>query len=1278
MHRRRLAQLSPALLFTALWLSFAGQLAAESVVEKIDALLRSEFEQGRFNGVVLAAEDGRIAYHAAFGDASADGDVALERDSIFRLASVAKAFTGMAVAILIEEGKVGLNDDVRKYLPEFPYEGIEIRHLLHHTSGLPDYVTLLEAHWDVEHKDQPEERKIARSPDALRLLIKHKPEMHFQPGEKWEYSNTGYITLGLVVERVSGKPFGQFLRQRIFRPSGMNRTLLFNPKKPPKLAKRAYGFVGRKGNRKPNDGHFLNGMYGDGEVYSTAEELLKWDQALYSTKLLPQMGIDRLFTPGKLNNGESAEYGFGWNVEKKYGHRVSSHGGGWVGFRTWVERDVDAKRTLIILTNNSSRSFGKLKAQLQPLVFESEELIETTQRKVAWQDSRVRGRPEPPLPYRAEVAFPNLRFKSPTTLTNAPRTSRLFAAQVVGEIVSFPDQRDCEKADAFLDLRDVNAGVRQAYGMTFHPQYPEQPYVYAMYVLQNGVPDGSVISRFTVQTVGEAPPTADPASEKILFRWLSGGHNGCCLKFGPDGFLYVSTGDGAGPNPPDTLRAGQDLSNVLSTIMRIDVDHEDPGKAYAIPADNPFVDLENACPEIYAFGFRNPWKMSFDRETGDLWVGDVGWDLFELVFRVQRGGNYGWSIVEGSNSIHPTWPRGPGPILPPVIEHHHSEARSITGGYVYHGKKNADLKGAYVYGDYNTGKIWALRANGDQPVGVRELTDTTHQIVGWCETNGGELYYADYQRSNQIYELVPNREADRSAEFPRTLSKTGVFESVADYAVAPGVEAYEVNASMWEDGSQATRHVAIPETAQIENDGRGRWRFPNDSVAVRTISRELDGVRTRLETQILHFDKNEWRPYSYVWNEAQNEATLAPAEGISVAFGNHEHRVASRVECRICHSKQMRGLLGFTAPQLTSASENALTAEGLFAEVHPLKSIPRLVDPYNENESLDSRARSYLHVNCVSCHRPGGGGPSPIHLDFGQSLEQMRLVNCRPVQGDFGLPAARLVVPGDPMRSVLFYRMSKLGAGHMPHIGAREIDDQGLRLLHDWIAALPAADEPIVVEDVEQLVQSPHGSLRLAWWLRSRDIDEATRKSVLERIATVSEGSARDLLEPFLPRELRKQRLGANFDVDLVLSKTGDPKRGADVFVRKELQCVACHRVDQRGGELGPALDVAGRSYRTPSELLASIVEPSAKVEPDYAMQLVVTADGETISGRVVAEEADHVVLLSADQKRRVIAFADIEAMNVSKISMMPTQLLQSLDAQEAADLLAYLLSLLP
>ena len=285
------------------------------------------------------------------------------------------------------------------------------------------------------------------------------------------------------------------------------------------------------------------------------------------------------------------------------------------------------------------------------------------ERRVPWIGSKIAGTPDPPPPYAVEPAFPHLKFDFPVVLVRAKGTGRLFLGDLRGRIYSFPNDPGCKKADLALELGKVYPDLTASYGLTFHPDFDKNRLVYICYVRKNDSPDGSVVSRFTVSRTD--PPVIEPRSEQVILKFYSGGHNAGCLEFGNDGYLYISTGDASVPSPPDVMMTGQDCSDLLSSVLRIDVDHAVAGKPYRIPSDNPFVNTAGVRPEIWAFGFRNPWKMSFDRATGDLWLGDVGWELWELVFRVKRGGNYGWSVMEGPQPVNVEAKRGPAPISPP-------------------------------------------------------------------------------------------------------------------------------------------------------------------------------------------------------------------------------------------------------------------------------------------------------------------------------------------------------------------------------------------------------------------------------------------------------------------------------------------------------------------------------------------------------------------------------------------------------------------------------------
>jgi putative heme-binding domain-containing protein len=810
--------------------------------------------------------------------------------------------------------------------------------------------------------------------------------------------------------------------------------------------------------------------------------------------------------------------------------------------------------------------------------------------RTPWTASRLTGSPEPPHPYRIERAFSKLAFKNPLLITSAPGTDRLFVGEQAGKLYSFKPDPAARKTDLFLDLTtelkswDKDGpvkGVGAVYGLTFHPKFATNRYCYVCYVLDSKkdgeqLKDGSRVSRFRV--TGTDPPRCDPRSEKVLITWLAGGHNGGDLKFGPDGYLYISTGDGSNPNPPDALDTGQDLGDLLSSVLRIDVDHEDKGKAYAVPRDNPFRKTSGARPEVWAYGFRNPWRMSFDRTAGDLWVGDVGWELWEMVYRVRKGGNYGWSVMEGRQPVRPESRRGPTPILPPTLDFPHTEAASITGGYVYRGKRLKGLIGAYVCGDWVTRKLWATRFDGDRIVSHRELAQGTQRIVAFGEDKDGELYFLDYDEAGGVYRLTPNRAPDTSRKFPRRLSETGLLASVRQHAPAAGVVPFSVNAAQWADHATAERFVALPgrSAARMYDSPiaipggfySGQVFFPKDGVLARTVSLETERgnprSRRRLETQVLHFDGEAWRGYTYAWNDAQTDAELVPAAGMDrtltvidpEAPGGRRRQTwhfHSRAECMTCHNPWAGHALAFTLAQLNRRHDyggtpdnqlRALKHAGLIRLLHRdedsgkttrLTELPRvrLVNPNNRAAGIDARARSYLHVNCSHCHQFGAGGTADLELRHGTPLEQTKTLEVRPVQGTFGIAGAHILSPGDPYRSVLYYRMAKLGRGRMPHLGSEVVDERGLRLIHDWIRQLPvrkderariarlrALDEPAVVarERAEAPKRVQGLAQRIAWSHGRETASAADRK----------EAAARDRAEaPARARARSAEREGA-------------------------------------------------------------------------------------------------------------------------------------------------------
>ena len=480
----------------------------------------------------------------------------------------------------------------------------------------------------------------------------------------------------------------------------------------------------------------------------------------------------------------------------------------------------------------------------------------------------------PIISLRPKKTFTKFPLNQPVYIEPEPGTDQLLVIELGGKIRRFKDDPDAGNAEFLIDTG------RETYGLTFHPNYEENGY---LYVVSNGPIGGKVtetrnyVSRFTVDR--QPPYGCDPNSELIILEWLSNNHNGGDLAFGPDGYLYIPAGDGAMdsdtnltglPGSYDRDPKGQDLSNLPATIMRIDVDRPEAGRPYSIPSDNPFIHLEGARPEIWVYGIRNPWRITFDRETGHLWAGNVGQDRWEMIHLVRGGDNYGWSLYEGSHPFFLNRKQGPTPIVKPTVEHPHSEARSITGGVVYYGSKFPELWGAYVYGDYATGKMWALRHDGEKLIWHQEIADTTLQIVSFGIDHNDEILIVDLARG--IYQL--ERKPESTEKFPTRLSETGMFISVKGYIQTdPGLIPYSVNAPLWTDGAHVERFIALPGDSQIEmasNDGVG-WSFPDGTALIQTFAFDLETSnstsRHRIETRLLTRQQGEWVGYSYIWND---------------------------------------------------------------------------------------------------------------------------------------------------------------------------------------------------------------------------------------------------------------------------------------------------------------------------------------------------------------------------------------------------------------------------
>ena len=352
-----------------------------------------------------------------------------------------------------------------------------------------------------------------------------------------------------------------------------------------------------------------------------------------------------------------------------------------------------------------------------------------------------------------ESAFPNLSFQRPVALLQAPGDdSRWFVVEQNGRVMVFTNDPQVTQATVFIDIRDrVDADFSEAglLSMAFHPNFAVNQQVYLSYTrsgtLEEDVALVSVLSRFLSADQGH---TLDPASEIVMgsLRQPATNHQGGGIAFGPDGYLYIALGDGGPGNDP--FNKGQNTYSPFGAILRVDLDSAFP---YAVPPDNPLVE-GGGIREIYAWGFRNPWRWSFDRATGELWVGDVGQNQWEEINLVQKGGNYGWRVREGAHCFQ-TGNCDTTGLIDPVVEYSHAEGCSVTGGYVYRGALMPFLQGTYIYGDFCSGRIWGLNHDTTGVVENRVLLDSFINISSFSEGHDGEIYVLNYSGGG-IYRLA--------------------------------------------------------------------------------------------------------------------------------------------------------------------------------------------------------------------------------------------------------------------------------------------------------------------------------------------------------------------------------------------------------------------------------------------------------------------------------------------------------------------------------------------
>lgn len=665
-------------------------------------------------------------------------------------------------------------------------------------------------------------------------------------------------------------------------------------------------------------------------------------------------------------------------------------------------------------------------------------------------------RPATAADVTTERVFPRLQFRRPVGLLQAPDDpSFWYVVEKTGRVMRVQNIPDPATQATFLDLSTVVHATPSEMGLlgfAFDPAFATNRYVYASYNYQLAGREYSRIARFTAD-VGLA--TVDRATELVLleFEQPYENHNGGAIAFGPDGFLYASFGDGGSAGDP--LAYGQNTDVWFGKILRIDPATPSGGRNYSIPDDNPFA-AGGGAPEIFAWGLRNVWKFSFDTETGELWAGDVGQGALEEVDLIENGGNYGWKIFEGTACY------GGSPLcatlgsIEPVVEYPHSEGVSITGGYVYRGTEIPALQGRYIYGDYVSGRIWAVGYDpvADEAIGDVLIDSSGFSIASFGQDENGEIYVVNYGTGTNgtVHRLVPAA-AVPADPFPERLSQTGCVDALDPSRPADGLIPYDLRIPFWSDGAIKRRWLALPEGTTIASDANGDLELPVGAVVMKTF--ELGGrlIETRL---LMRHADGGWAGYSYAWLPDGSDAVWVRGGRIEEVEGQ-PWLFPSGAQCLSCHTDVAGRTLGLELAQLdrTVSYPGGVASEQIETLLHigvldEAPAVRALATPADAAATVEDRTHAWLHVNCAFCHTVGG--PARSNADFSWHTGTMdALCDQRPLSGDLGIAGARIVAGFEPARSLLLERANRRDAAGMPPLGTFAVDPTGVALIEQFI-----------------------------------------------------------------------------------------------------------------------------------------------------------------------------------------------------------------------------------
>ncbi|MGA9779061.1 MAG: PQQ-dependent sugar dehydrogenase [Verrucomicrobiia bacterium] len=716
--------------------------------------------------------------------------------------------------------------------------------------------------------------------------------------------------------------------------------------------------------------------------------------------------------------------------------------------------------------------------------------------------------------WSAVAAFPNLLFTNAVGLTSVPGTDKLCVWEREGRVWTFKNDPGVKQKKLVLDVHNQCQGWDDSglLGVAFHPGFATNHYVIVYYTwcppgkvagspTVRPPPTGNYHDRLERYTL-DANGVAIPGSQTILIDladqtiW----HHGGGIFFHPmNGFLYLTIGDNSVGDNDQVIN-----KSLFGGVLRLDVDcrggvisHPIPRQPlnghtanYFVPNDNPFVGQSNVLEEFFCLGLRSPHRMTYDPATGRIFIGDVGESAREEVDIIEPGEsglNFQWPYCEGTLGKMPSTYIGTS--RGPVLDYPHTDGRAVIGGYVYRGKQfAADLGGKYIFGDNVFRTVWALdetttpmekdllcvMPKGNGPNSGSDYTG----LSSFGTDANGEIYFCQMSSiGGHIYTLARGGPPPPSQPFPKLLSQTGAFRDLQTMEPADGLIPYSVITPLWSDGAVKTRWMALPEKTKIHFATAGEWQFPAGTVFVKTFQLPVDDtnpqILRRLETRLLVRDTNGYvYGASYKWRTDHSDADLVTAGitepiKIKTATGTRTQNwfYPGRQDCLTCHTTASGGVLGIKTRQLNGdfeypdgVTDNQLRAWnhiGLFDTRLDEDDIPRfarLVAVTNTAAPLELRARSYLDANCAQCHRPGGV-EAFFDIRFDTPLEKQGLIN-GPVANPLGISGAKIIVPGDVSKSVLFHRVNMVGDGQMPPLARNVTDTNAVAVLAAWIHSL--------------------------------------------------------------------------------------------------------------------------------------------------------------------------------------------------------------------------------